>query len=123
MRTIEREQMKVRIQGDGVDFRTKDIGGQTMAWVVLPKGADLSPALKGLHRDACQCPHWGYMIRGRLLMRTEEGDMTYEAGQAFYWGPGHVPVALEDCEYIDISPTAELEHVLNHVTGNGSSHA
>ena len=121
MHALDREQMQVRIQGDGVDFRTRALGGQTIAWVVLPKGADLSPALKGLPGDACQCPHWGYMLKGRLLMRTAEGGATYEAGQAFYWGPGHAPEALEDCEYIDISPTAELEEVLAHVTGQNSS--
>ncbi len=121
MNAVDREQMKVRIQGDGVDFRTQDLGGQTIAWVQLPKGADLRPALKGLPGDVCQCPHWGYMLKGRVLMRTPDGDRTYEAGQAFYWGPGHAPEALEDSEYVDISPTAELEVVLTHVTGNGAS--
>jgi hypothetical protein len=115
MRTIDRGAMQVRIQADGIDFRTQEIGGQTMAWVVLPEGADLSGALAGLPGDACPCPHWGFMIRGRLRMRTADGSEDYEAGQAFYWGPGHVPVALEECEYIDVSPTAELEHVLEHV--------
>lgn len=119
MQVVERDEMDVRLQGDGVDFRTKAVGGQTMAWVVLPKGADLGPALKGLEGDECHCPHWGYVIRGRLMMRTNGSEQTYEAGQAFYWGPGHVPVALEDCEYIDVSPTHELEAVISHVTGQG----
>ena len=117
MQAVERDEMQVRVEGDGVDFRTRDVGGQTLAWVVLPKGADLAPALKGLPGDSCQCPHWGYMIKGRVRMRTAEGEQVYEAGQAFYWGPGHTPEALEDSEYIDISPTAELEDVLAHVTG------
>ena len=119
MHAVDRDEMQIRIQGDGVDFRTRELGGQTIAWVQLPKGADLSPALKGLPGDACQCPHWGYIVKGQLLMRTPQGDETYEAGQAFYWGPGHAPEALTDCEYVDISPTAELEVVLAHVTGNG----
>lgn len=121
MQVIEREQMQVRIQGDGVDFRTLEVGGQTMAWVVLPKGANLQPALKGLPGDACQCPHWGVMIKGRLLMRTADGEAVYSAGQPFYWGPGHAPEALEDCEYIDISPTDQLETVIAHVTGAAAS--
>jgi len=45
------------------------------------------------------------MIKGRLLMRSADGDQVYSAGQAFYWAPGHVPVALEDCECIDFGPT------------------
>ena len=26
--------------------------------------------------------------------------IVYEAGQVFYWGPGHAPEALEDAEYV-----------------------
>ena len=44
------------------------------------------------------------MLEGRLLMRMPGGDQTYEAGQAFYWGPGHTPFALTDCAYVDFSP-------------------
>jgi hypothetical protein len=50
-------------------------------------------------------------------MKTAEGDQVFEAGDAFYWGPGHAPEALEDCEYVDFSPTAEFEPVLDHLTG------
>ena len=119
MQAFDRNDFELRIGGDGLEFRTKDLGGQTMAWVVLPKGTDMRPALKGLTDDLCQCPHWGYMIKGRVLMHTPEGDKTYVGGQSFYWGPGHAPAALEDCEYVDVSPTTELEAVIAHVTGRG----
>ena len=87
----------------------------------LAKGIDLAPALHGLPSDLCPCPHWGYMLKGRLRMKTAEGDQVFEAGDAFYWGPGHAPEALEDCEYVDFSPTAEFEPVLDHLTGQGRS--
>ena len=61
------------------------------------------------------CPHWGYLLKGRLKMRTKGGEEIYEAGQAFYWAPGHAPEALEDCEYIDFSPTKEFNEVIDHV--------
>jgi hypothetical protein len=121
METIHRKEMDLRVgEEGGPEFRSKAIGGQTMAWVVLPKGTDFGPALKGLPGDMCQCPHWGYMIKGKLLMHTPDGDKTYEAGEAFYWAAGHSPVAVEDCEYIDISPTDQLEEVIKHVTGGGA---
>jgi hypothetical protein len=50
-------------------------------------------------------------------MHTKDGDATYEAGQAFYWAPGPAPEALEDCEYIDFSPSAELARVVKHIQG------
>lgn len=56
------------------------------------------------------------MIEERLEVRMSAGDHVYEARDAFYWAPGHVPVALEDCEYLDISPTDQLEAVIGHVT-------
>ncbi|GAA2640857.1 hypothetical protein GCM10010307_41530 [Streptomyces vastus] len=70
---------------------------------------------RGNRTNLCQCPHWGYLLKGRLKMRTKSGDEIYEAGQAFYWAPGHAPEALEDCEYIDFSPTKEFNEVIDHV--------
>jgi hypothetical protein len=57
------------------------------------------------------------MRSGRLEMRTTNGDEVYEADQPFYWSPGHAPLALEDCEYVDFSPTEEFKHVIAHITG------
>lgn len=117
MESFDRKDFEVRIEGGGLEFRTKELGGQTMAWVVLPKGADLRPALKGLEGDLCQCPHWGYIIKGRVRMHTADGQQEYKAGEAVFWAPGHAPEALDDVEYIDISPTDELEAVIAHVKG------
>jgi hypothetical protein len=107
----------VRIENEAVQLRMREAGGGlTVSFITLEEGTDLGPALEGLEGDECQCPHWGYMLEGRLLMRTPDGSHTYEAGQAFYWGPGHVPVALERCRYVDFSPTDEFEHVIAHIT-------
>ncbi|MFE6285706.1 hypothetical protein [Streptomyces sp. NPDC057877] len=106
----------VALEGGGVELRKAEIGGDmSVAFIRLPKGTDMGPAVQGLPDDMCQCPHWGYVLSGRLALRTPRGDETYEAGQAFYWAPGHVPVALEDVEYVDFSPTADFERVVDHV--------
>jgi hypothetical protein len=55
------------------------------------------------------------MLKGTLRMHTATGPEDYQAGQAFYWAPGHAPEALEDVEYVDFSPTQELAEVLEHV--------
>jgi hypothetical protein len=121
MKAITRAQATVAIEGDGVDFRRQSLGGgMSTAFVRLPAGADLRPATAGLPHDLCPCPHWGYMLAGRLRMHTQNGPQDYEAGQAFYWAPGHAPEALEDSEYVDFSPTDELEHVISHITGTSA---
>ncbi len=120
MRAISREEAPVAIEGDGLEFRRQEIGGgMTTAFVRAPKGADFRPALAGLPGDLCQCPHWGYVLKGRVKMHTPDGEEVYEAGQAFYWAPGHAPEALEDSEYVDFSPTDELEQVIDHIRSQG----
>ena len=118
MTGISRQDAPAAIEGDGVELRAREVGGgMTTAFVRAAKGVDLRPALKGLPEDLCQCPHWGYLLSGRLKMHTGDGAEIYEAGQSFYWGPGHAPEALEDCEYVDFSPSRELAEVIGHLTG------
>ena len=120
MNAITRAQAPVAIEGDGVEFRKQEIGGgMSAAFVRLPKGADLRPALAGLPDDLCPCPHWGYVLSCRVRMHTADGSEDYEAGQAFYWAAGHAPEALEDVDYVDFSPTDELDHVIAHITSQG----
>ncbi len=119
MQSLTYDDIPAVIQGDGVDFRSQEIGGMSIAWARLAAGTDLRPALVGLEGDLCQCPHWGYMLRGHLRMHTPDGEQTYSAGEAFYWAAGHAPEAITDCEYIDFSPTKKLKPVLDHITGGG----
>lgn len=116
MKSLTREQAPVVIEGGGIEVRLEQIGGgMSTSFIRLPQGADLGPAVKGLPGDACQCPHWGYILKGKLEMRTPTGNTVYTAGHAVYWAPGHVPVALEDTEYVDFSPTEEFNAVVNHI--------
>ena len=121
MRSATRDTLPVALAGDGgLEVRANEIGGgMTVAFFRIPKGADFRPALVGLEGDLCQCPHWGYMLAGRLKMHTPGGAEIYEAGQAVYWAPGHAPEALEDTEYVNFSPTDEINHVVAHITGQG----
>jgi hypothetical protein len=120
MNATTQAQAPIAIEGDGVEIRVDEIGGGMSAgFVRVPEGADLRPALVGLPGGLCQCPHWGYLLKGRVRMHTADGEHVYEAGQAFYWAPGHAPEALEDSEYVDFSPTDEFSHVLDHIRSQG----
>ena len=119
MGVINREEVPVAIEDDNVELRMSEVGDMTVSFIRLKEGTDMSPALEGLPDDKCQCPHWGYMFEGKLKMKTPGGDEIYEAGQAFYWSPGHVPVALTDCSYVDFSPTQEFKAVIDHISRQG----
>src|SRR5262245_58124384 len=73
---------------------------------------DHTPLLKGAPGDSCQCPHWGYVLQGRLTYRFADHEETVQAGDAFYLPPGHIPVSNEpDSAIVQFSPTRELRQV------------
>jgi hypothetical protein len=119
MQAMTESDVPIALQNENVELRMSEVGDMTVSFIRLAKGTDLGPALAGLPGDRCPCPHWGYMLEGSLTMRTAEGDKTYRRGEAFYWAPGHVPVAPEDCAYVDFSPTAEFHKVIDHIKGQG----
>jgi hypothetical protein len=116
MIALRRDEVPVAIDGDGVQLRKQSLGEMSVAFVTARKGIDLRPGLAGLPDDLCQCPHWGYVLKGTVRMHTRDGHQDYAAGQAFYWAPGHAPEVIEDAEYVDFSPTKEFDAVIAHLT-------
>lgn len=104
-----------------LQVRGADHDGMTIAYFKLPAGTDLRPALKGMPDDLCPCPHWGYMLKGRVRMHTADGSQDFVAGQAFHWAAGHAPEALEDSEYVDFSPSEELGRVVAHIISGAAA--
>ena len=66
---------------------------------------DPAPLFRGLPNDACQCPHWGTVLTGKLVFRYADHDETYTAGDAYYCAP--VPLSFAGSESIEFSPSAE----------------
>ncbi len=82
---------------------------------------NLAPLLKGLPDDRCQCPHWGYLFKGKIVVRYTDHEETINAGQAFYMAPGHVPEALEDCELIQFSPVDQMRDTIAVMSRNAQA--
>ena len=120
MGAITREDVPVTIETEDAEVRIVEVGEMAAAFFSLKQGADFGPALAGLPDDMCQCPHWGYIIKGRIKMKTKAGDEVYEAGQAFYWPPGHSPSAMEDSEYVDFSHREDFAAVIRHIMGGAA---
>ena len=82
----------------------------------LGAGTDIAPLLKGLESDACQAPHWGYMISGEVVVTYTDGNIeTCKENDLFYWPPGHSVRVVKDSEVILFSPQGEHTHVMDHM--------
>jgi hypothetical protein len=94
-----------------VDARSDEIAGYRVDLVTIRQTHDLAAMLKGLPDDRCPCPHWGYVLKGRLTWRFADGEEVYEKGDAFYVPPGHVPEAEAGSEFVQFSPADEFREV------------
>jgi hypothetical protein len=98
--------------------RHEDVDGYTINFVSFNQDIDGTPLLKGMPDDRCQCPHWGYVTKGRLTFRFADHEEVFEAGDAFYLPPGHIPLADAGSEYVQFSPAEELREVSETIVRN-----
>jgi hypothetical protein len=97
-----------RVEDIGVlESRSEEVGGYTIEFTTFREDADATPFFKGLPDDRCQSPHWGYVLQGRLTFRYAGRDEVYEAGDAYYAPPGHIPVVTAGTDVVEFSPAEE----------------
>lgn len=110
---VEEFDLAVDISGPVDDY--------TVDFVTIRQQHSLTALLKGLPGDSCPCRHWGYLFTGRITVTYEDRIEVYQAGDAFLMTPGHVPAAEAGTEFIQFSPTDELDLVRAHMTANAAA--
>jgi hypothetical protein len=63
--------LPVAMEAPGMTVRNVIWGETAIGCLELPAGTDFTPMFKGLPDDACQCPHWGYVIKGAVHGRLD----------------------------------------------------
>lgn len=105
---------------EGFEGRYQDLGGYTVGFESYTVHDDPAALFRGLPDDACQCPHWGFVLEGKVGYRyTDDGsEETIGAGEAYYARPGHTPVFYPGTRIVEFSPNAELEQTMEVVLAN-----
>ena len=93
--------------GAAID-RNETLDDTAVSFVEIKQTHDLGAMLAGLPGGHCSCPHWGYMFKGRLTVQYADHEEVFEAGDAFYMTPGHVPAAEAGSEFVQFSPAKEM---------------
>jgi len=119
MPSTSRDTASETIKMEGFEGRYENLaGGYTVGFESYGSDADLADFFRGLPDDRCQCPHWGYVIKGKLSFRSANGEETFEAGDAYYAPPGHTPYLFAGTEIVEFSPTDALGETIEVVTEN-----
>ena len=107
MPTTSRETAQEQDFGIAVD-RTAHLDDYTVNIVSVRETHSLKDMLAGLPQGQCHCPHWGYLIQGRMTVDYGDRNEEINAGDAFYMPPGHVPSADAGSEFVIFSPKDEF---------------
>lgn len=120
---LAKEEVDIKMEVPGVVVRQRtgfgnapgfgEISGE---YFTLSAGVDTTPLFLGLEGDLCQCPHWGFVLRGQLTTTDAAGTReTVSSDDLFYWPPGHNVTVEADAEIIMFSPQTEHTHVIDHM--------
>jgi hypothetical protein len=120
---INKHEVPVKIDAPGAIARqaggfgdASGSGALAGEYLSLGAGADIAPLLRGLEDDACQAPHWGYMLAGEVVVTYTDGtEETCATDELFYWKPGHSVRVVDDAEVILFSPQAQHAQVMDHM--------
>jgi hypothetical protein len=113
-----RQDLPVAFAEEGVHSQQVEWGDMNVALERFAAGTDTAPVFKGLPDDRCQCPHWGYILRGRMRIRYADHDEVISAGDVYYMAPGHLPFFEEDSEVVEFSPQGEYQKTMEAVARN-----
>ena len=84
----------------------------------LAAGVDTTPLFEGLEGGLCHCPHWGFVLKGRITTTDASGATeTVSTNDLFYWPPGHNVRVDEDADIVMFSPQREHTLVIDHMKG------
>ncbi len=101
---------------------SEDLEGYTVNFLTFREDIDHRPLLRGLPGDQCQCPHWGFVVRGQVTTTDAAGvKETVKANDLFYWPPGHNVKVNDDAEIGMFSPQHEHSQVINHMIAKVAS--
>jgi hypothetical protein len=120
---VAKENVDVRMEIPGVVIRQRknfgDVSGFdkiSSEYFTLAAGVDTTQLFVGLEGDLCQCPHWGFVLRGELTTTDAKGAQeTVTTNDLFYWPPGHNVRVNADAEIVMFSPQREHSQVINHM--------
>lgn len=120
---LSKDDVTVKMQIPGAVLRLQpDFGDATGfgkisgEYFSLAAGVDTTELFVGLHGNACQCPHWGFVLQGQITTTDESGATeTVKKDDLFYWPPGHNVKVEEDAEIVMFSPQHEHTHVIDHM--------
>jgi len=111
-----KEDLPVAFEVPGIKFQMQTgHGNMAISYAEMPAGP-IDVVLEGLPNNLCHCPHWGYLFKGQITIKYDNGEQeVIKAGDIYYLPPGHTGTIDEDAAAIEFSPEKGYLEVMEHI--------
>jgi hypothetical protein len=119
MPRTRKDEAPIMIDEPPITGRYVELDDYTVSFETFHTDMDPAALFVGLPDDRCQCPHWGYLIKGsfRVTYRGEPDEIVH-AGEAYHLRPGHFVQTLEPVELVELSPVHQHDETMAVVARN-----
>ena len=113
---VKKEDLPSPFEMPGIKFGMQSgQGDMAISYWEMPAGP-METIFEGLPNNCCPCPHWGYLFKGKMTAKYDNGEKeVIRGGEVYYMAPGHVVQIDEDVSGVEFSPEKELMVVLEHI--------
>ena len=110
--------METSIEEGGIVIQEAVWGDIHVSFETFGEAFDVTPLHKGCPDDRCQCPHWGYLLRGQMRINYPDHEEVIRAGDAYYLPPGHHAFYEAGTEAVEFSPNEAFKEMMEIVERN-----
>ncbi len=96
-----------------IEGRYVNVGGYTVAYDTHKADLDPAPCSAVCPTTVASARTGGVVKRGKIMFRYADHDEVFEAGDAYYGAPGHLPLLCAGTEPIEFSPTDALKRTMD----------
>lgn len=97
-------------------WKAEDWGDMHVSFETYHQAFDDRRLLEDMPDGNCPCPHWGYVMQGRVRVFYADHEEEIVAGEAYYLAPGHAIAVDAGTELIEFSPKDAFAELMSGLT-------
>jgi hypothetical protein len=90
-------------------WRSAQWGGFHVSFQKALADMDFAPLRKEEPDGMCQARQWGYVFKGKMIVRYKDHEEVVNAREAYYLAPGHVTFVVKGTELLELTPKADID--------------
>lgn len=96
-----------------VIWREAQWGDMRVGYETYLQDYDDAALLQGLPDNRCQCPHWGFVLVGRMTVRYADHEDVVNAGELYHMAPGHSIAVDAGTVLVEVSPMDKWRELMD----------